>query len=89
VDAGTTYVYDGDIEGVLDYRLPMAELRAIADDALSRVLGKSQSAEVLDALEALESCSNISRNDRTASSLNIWLKYAALISHPCFSRSLI
>ncbi len=59
VDAGTTYVYDGAIEGVPDYRLPMAELRAIADDALSRVLGKSQTKDVLDALEALESCSDV------------------------------
>ncbi len=59
VDAGATYVYDGTIEGVPNYRLPMAELRAIADDALSRVLGKSQTAAVLDALEALESCPNV------------------------------
>jgi 2-methylcitrate dehydratase PrpD len=59
VDAGATHVYDGAVEGVPDYRLPMAELRVIADDALSRVLGKSQTRDVLDALEALESCSNI------------------------------
>jgi len=59
VDAGTTYVYDGAIDEVPDYRLPMTELRAIADDALSRVLGKSQTADALKALEALESCSNV------------------------------
>jgi 2-methylcitrate dehydratase PrpD len=55
IDAPETYVYDGKVDGVPDYRLPTAELLEIADDALSRVLGKARTAEVLNALMIIES----------------------------------
>jgi 2-methylcitrate dehydratase PrpD len=59
IDAPETFVYDGKVDGVPNYRLGTAELRAIADDALSRVLGTGQTAEVLDALLAIESLSDM------------------------------
>ncbi len=54
VDAPETHVYDGRIDGVPDYHLPTPELRAVAGDALSRVLGKTQTAQILDKLEAFD-----------------------------------
>jgi 2-methylcitrate dehydratase PrpD len=48
-----THVYDGRVDGVPDYRLTRAEVRAIAHDALSRVFEPVRTRAVLDALEAL------------------------------------
>jgi 2-methylcitrate dehydratase PrpD len=54
VDAPETYVYDGAVDGVLDYRLGTEELRQIAEDALSRILGLSQAIDVLDKLMVID-----------------------------------
>ena len=57
--AGTSYVYDSEVEGIPDYRLPMSELRALADDALGRVLDSGTVTTVLDRLETLADCDDV------------------------------
>jgi 2-methylcitrate dehydratase PrpD len=57
--AGASYVYDSEVEGIPDYRLPMSELRVLAQDALGRVLGAERTGTVLDALENLEKCEDV------------------------------
>ncbi len=56
---GRSYVYDSEVEGIPDYRLPMSELRALAEAALGRVLEQDRVTTVLDALEALETCEDV------------------------------
>ena len=57
--AGTGYVYDSEVEGIPDYRLPMGELRSLAEDALGRVLDGGTVSTVLDRLEKLEACDDV------------------------------
>lgn len=60
VDAqGSSYVYDSQIEGIPDYRLPMSELRALAEEALGGVLDEATVSTVLDRLENLEACDDV------------------------------
>lgn len=56
---GTSYVYDSEVEGIPDYRLPMSELRSLAQDALGRVLVADATATVLDRLETLPDCDDV------------------------------
>ena len=59
IDAPDTHVYDGKTDGVPDYRLTNAELRAIGEDALSRVLGPARSARAVEALQGIAGISDM------------------------------
>jgi len=56
---GTSYVYDSEVEGIPDYRLPMSELRALAEEALGAVLHASTVSTVLDTLQTLDQCDDV------------------------------
>ena len=57
--AGTSYVYDSTVEGIPDYRLPMSELRSLAEAALGRVLDEERVTAVLDILASLDTCDDV------------------------------
>lgn len=51
IDAnGQTFVWDNTVDGVPDYALALDELRELAQDALSRVLGAEQATRAIDVL---------------------------------------
>ena len=56
---GNAYRYDSLVEGIPDYRLPMSELRPLAEDALGRILGAATTTRVLDLLVNLETCEDV------------------------------
>jgi 2-methylcitrate dehydratase PrpD len=56
---GASYVYDSRVEGIPDYRLPMSELRSLAEVALGRVLDATTVSTVLDALQTLDTCQDV------------------------------
>jgi 2-methylcitrate dehydratase PrpD len=51
---GRRHTYDSTAEEPLDYRLATDEILLIANDALSRVVGSSHAAVIVDALQALD-----------------------------------
>ena len=56
---GTSHLYDSAIEGIPDYRLPMSELRTLANEALGLVLDPTTVTTVLDTLETLDTCPDV------------------------------
>lgn len=57
---GASYVYDSVAEGgIPDYRLPMTELRSLAEEALGAVLGAERTGVVLDRLETIADCDDV------------------------------
>lgn len=56
---GTSYVYDSTLECIPNYRLPMSELRSLAEEALGEVLDRDTVSRVLDRLAALAECADV------------------------------
>lgn len=56
---GASFVYDSDVEGIPDYRLPMSELRSLAEAALGAILDSRTVTTVLDRLETLADCDDV------------------------------
>jgi 2-methylcitrate dehydratase PrpD len=60
IDAkGETFVWDNTVDGVPDYRLQLDELRELAQDALSRVLGAEQTEKVINVLAQLQELDDV------------------------------
>jgi 2-methylcitrate dehydratase PrpD len=63
IDArGRTFVFDSKVDLVPDYRLGTEELKTIAQDALSRVLGADKTRRALLALEELPSSEDVAKS---------------------------
>jgi 2-methylcitrate dehydratase PrpD len=63
IDAqGRTFVYDSKVDNVPDYRLKTEELKTIAQDALSRVLGDDKTRNALVALETLADSNDVGKS---------------------------
>ena len=56
---GISHVYDSEVEGIPDYRLPMSELRSLAEEALGAVLDAGTVTTVLDRLETIADCDDV------------------------------
>lgn len=56
---GVRHVYDSEVEGIPDYRLPMSELWSLAHDALAEVLDPGAVTAILERLESIAGCDDV------------------------------
>jgi 2-methylcitrate dehydratase PrpD len=52
---GQTYTYDSNVDGIPDYRLPLAELKELGIEGLARLLGDDAATRAVDVRADLES----------------------------------